>query len=158
MSDCQCLQQCALKTHYTQQDKNKLLLLGNKAFIPFLLDGLFLSPPTDSRTAGSVPTMMLLQTLFAECIAQLALFTPGKDALLQNGSVLKVLRLLVETGWSEEAKDSGRAALLALSDKETTAGRVIHSEQANKHIMMSCTTVVDLICVLCVYILFVLAD
>ena len=95
-----------------------MLLLANVAFIPFLFEGLFLSPPADTtdkdrgiwqkwsgagKTATSISTMTFLQDMFAECLAQLALFPPGKEALLHNDSVLQVLQQLVEEGWSEKA-------------------------------------------------------
>ena len=130
-----------------------MLLLANVAFIPFLFEGLFLSPPADTtdkdrdiwqkwsgagKTATSISTMTFLQDMFAECLAQMALFPPGKEALLHNKSVLQVLHQLVEDGWSEKAKDSGRAALLALSDKENHSNHD-YGPQDNKHIMMSCT-------------------
>ena len=131
-----------------------MLLLANVDFIPFLFEGLFLSPPADTtdkgrdmlekaysgggKTATSISTMTFLQDLFAECLAQLALFPPGKEALQHNDSVLQVLQQLVEDGWSEKAKDSGRAALLALSDKENHSNHD-YGPQDNKHIMMSCT-------------------
>jgi hypothetical protein len=74
---------------------------------------------------------------FAEAIAQLAMYPPGREALLQDPSVAEALHQVAAEGWEEEARMHAQAALVALSDRQPDAG---HAEQAhgrNKHVMAS---------------------
>ena len=68
----------------------------------------------------------------AECLAQLALFPPGRDALLQNSSVSEALQAVAESGLSPESREFAQGALLALSDTE------LISKEGQKHVMLSC--------------------
>ncbi len=68
----------------------------------------------------------------AECLAQLALFPPGREALLQDPSVSEALQAVAESGLSPESREFAQGALLALSDTELT------SKEGQKHVMLSC--------------------
>ena len=68
----------------------------------------------------------------AECLAQLALFPPGREALLQNPSVSEALQAVAESGLSPESREFAQGALLALSDTE------LISKEGQKHVMLSC--------------------
>eukprot|EP01046_Picozoa_sp_COSAG06_P051072 COSAG06_NODE_8250_length_2223_cov_5.708098_1_plen_700_part_10 len=97
-------------------DTNKSLLLKNAAWIPHLLDGLLLDeshprnvdPRTDEATKGKV------QCDYAEAISNVALYAPGRAALLQEPSVVRVLEELAKRAVTEEARLYGQATLLAL--------------------------------------------
>eukprot|EP01048_Picozoa_sp_COSAG05_P036581 COSAG05_NODE_16560_length_343_cov_0.844262_1_plen_84_part_01 len=54
---------------------------------------------------------------FAEAIAQLAMYPPGREALLRDPTVAEALRQVAATGWTEEARVSAEAALLAMSEE-----------------------------------------
>ena len=43
---------------------------------------------------------------------------------------------MADKGWTEEAREHAAGALMALSDHEPDAGRVVDPEQ--RHVMMSC--------------------
>jgi hypothetical protein len=67
-------------------DKNKELLLANPAFIPYLISGLILG--VDHPRAGLKDDIKLWsQTMHTECFAQVALFSPGCDAMRRDSSV-----------------------------------------------------------------------
>ena len=70
----------------------------------------------------------------AECLAQLALFPPGREALLQNSSVSEALQAVAESGLSPESREFAQGALLALSDTE------LISKEGQKHVMLSCAS------------------
>jgi hypothetical protein len=74
-----------------------------------------------------------LQTTHAECLAQLAVFPEGREALLRQGSaVTEALQAVAEAGLTQESREHASAALMAMSDRElqlTTEGQ--------KHIMIS---------------------
>jgi hypothetical protein len=114
-------------------DKTKPLLLANPAFIPYLVDALFLDPA--HPRAGMKPELKAwCQTTHAECIAQIAVFAPdGQKALRQDPSVRDALRCVVESGLTEEARHHAESALLALSDTE-----LVKIEEGQKHVMLSC--------------------
>ena len=106
----------------------------NDAFIPLILDGLLLDaehPRNDTPEAVKSE----VQRDFAECIAQISLFLPGCEAL-KASSVVAALDSLVEKGWTEEAKDSARAALMQLTDRKPAG--VVEIDPEALHIMMSC--------------------
>jgi hypothetical protein len=108
------------------------LLLANEGFVPYLLDGLFLDPPADSTAAGSTVTMTFLQEIHTGCFAQLAVFAPAREVLLQNPAVIDALRAVSETGLSAETRELAEAALMALSGKEMQA-----AGDGPRHIMLS---------------------
>ena len=109
------------------------LLLANPSFLPYLLDGLMLEP---SHPRAGLPEVMKtwVQDTHSECFAQLAVHPEGCDALLAEPTVGEQLRRLVREGWSEQARESGRAALLAMSDR---AGERVASEVEQLHVMIS---------------------
>lgn len=74
-----------------------------------------------------------LQQDFAEAIAQLALYTPGREALLKNPTVAEALQQVVADGWTEEAQQSAESALAALSDHQPES----HVERDQDHVMIS---------------------
>ena len=64
-------------------DKNKPLLLANKEFVPYLVDSLLLDP--DHPRAGMEEEHKIwCQEHHVECLAQLAVFEPAREALLQD--------------------------------------------------------------------------
>ena len=64
--------------------------------------------------------------------AQLALFPPGRAAMLEHPAVTGALEALRERGMSEEARNFASAALMALRDDELQ-GRA----EGDKHVMLS---------------------
>ena len=112
-------------------DKSKPLLLANTTFIPYLLNGLFLDP--DHPRADLKDEIKLWnQETHVECLAQLALFPPGRDALLQNPAVSEALVAVAQQGMSEQARDHAKAALMALSGDELQM-----RTEGQKHLMLS---------------------
>lgn len=73
---------------------------------------------------------------FAEAIAQVATFPPGREALLQDSTVTEALRRVSAEGWTDEARMSAKAALLAMSDRQPQAYHE-QQHQGQKHIMLS---------------------
>ena len=51
---------------------------------------------------------------FAEAIAQLAMFPPGREALLQDPTVVEALQQVAAQGWTDEARMHAESALTAL--------------------------------------------
>jgi hypothetical protein len=98
-------------------DANKMLLLANPTFIPYLISGLFLDPD-HPRSDLKDEIKLWNQQTHAECLAQLALFPPGRDALLENAAVSEALLAVTERGMSEEACDYAKAALKSMSGDE----------------------------------------
>ena len=115
----------------TISDENKPLLLANKSFIPYLVDALLIDPG-HPRAGMKEELKVWCQQHHAECLAQLAVFEPAREALLQDPSVLQALEAVAEAGLSEEARDFASAALLALSDK-----KLVKVLEGQKHIMLS---------------------
>jgi hypothetical protein len=115
----------------TISDANKPLLLANESFIPYLTDALLLDQG-HPRAGMKAELKIWCQQHHAECLAQLAVYEPGRQALLQDPSVLPVLQAVAEAGLSEEAREFAQAALLALSDRKLEM--VVEGQ---KHIMLS---------------------
>ena len=98
-------------------DANKPLLLANDLFIPYLISGLFLDP--DHPRADLKDELKIWnQQTHAECLAQVALFPAGRDALLRNPDVSEALVSVSERGLSEEACEFAKAALKSLRGDE----------------------------------------
>ena len=115
-------------------DENKPLLLANPDFIPYLVDALLLD--ADHPRAGMKPELKSwCQTHHAECLAQLAVFEPGSEALRQDPSVVPALQVVADSGLSTEARRFAQAALLALGDKKQPEMMVQEGEQT--HVMLS---------------------
>ena len=114
-------------------DKNKLLLLQHSSFIPYLVDALLLDP-AHPRAELKAETKAWCQATHSECLAQLAVFPEGREALLKDPSVHSSLKAVVERGLSDEARQHASAALLALSDRQ-----MANCKQADgqKHVMLS---------------------
>jgi hypothetical protein len=74
----------------------------------------------------------------AECIQQLALFPPAREALQADSSLLEAVQALAESGWTDEAKDSA-SRTLAIVNPEQIKRTVV--DQQSLHIMMSCKRV-----------------
>ena len=112
-------------------DENKPLLLASPDFIPYLVDALLLD--ADHPRAGMKQELKSwCQTHHAECLAQLAVFEPAREALRQDPLVIPALEAVAEAGLSAEARQYAQAALLALNDKELH----VHVD-GQQHIMLS---------------------
>jgi hypothetical protein len=112
-------------------DRNKPLLLANKEFIPYLVDALLLD--SDHPRAGMEEDLKIwCQDHHVECLAQLAVYEPAREVLLQDPTVLPALRAVAEAGLSAEARELAGAALLALSDKKLEMVM-----EGQKHVMLS---------------------
>ena len=98
-------------------DVNKPLLLANGDFIPYLVSGLLLDPE-HPRAGLPEHAKTWLQTMHAECFAQLAVFPPGRDALLADASVTDVLQAVAERALSAEGRQHAQSALTALRDEK----------------------------------------
>jgi hypothetical protein len=123
-------------------DRNKPLLLLNSAFLPYLVDALLLQP--DHPRAQLKPEQKAwIQTCHSECLAQLALFPQGREALLADQSVLAALQVVAgDGGFCAEARKFAQTALLVLSDKQqqeqdTGGGEWDRQATDNLHIMIS---------------------
>ena len=71
---------------------------------------------------------------FAEAIAQLAMFPPGREALLQDPAVVEALQQVAAQGWTSEARMHAESALKALKPPDEHRERV---EGGDKHVMVS---------------------
>ena len=98
-------------------DANKPLLLANDLFIPYLISGLFLDPDHPRADLKDEIKIWNQQT-HAECLAQVALFPAGRDALLKIPAVSEALVSVTERGLSEEACEFAKAALKSLRGDE----------------------------------------
>ena len=115
---------------------NKLLLLNNQSFIPYLIDALMLDP-NHPRASLDERLKIWVQSSHAECLAQLAVFPAGREELSARGdAVFGPLQAVVDGGaLSQEARDFCVAALVALSD---TADRTKTAHQPDTlHVMLS---------------------
>ena len=120
-------------------DANKPLLLANANFIPYLIDGLLLDPG-HPRAGLPEHAKAWLQTMHTECFAQLAVFPPGRDALLADPSVVKVLQVVAQGGISDEGRQHAQNALAALRVEEVEATRSEGGSEGcegPKHVMLS---------------------
>ena len=106
---------CALELCIS--DANKPLLLASEKFVPYLVAALLLDP--HAPRAGMKDELKIwCQTHHVECLAQLAVYRPAREALLQDPAVISALEHVAEAGLSAEAREFAVAALLALSDKQ----------------------------------------
>jgi hypothetical protein len=69
---------------------------------------------------------------YSEALYQLALFQPGKEALLDNPDAITALEAVAERGMTEEAKQHARGALQALRGFDEPCSKLVP-----KHIMLS---------------------
>ena len=75
----------------------------------------------------------------AEAIEQLAVYPPGREALLQDPSVTDALQEVADKGWTDEAREHAAGALMALSDQQPDAEHVVDPDE--RHMMMSCASI-----------------
>ena len=66
-------------------------------------------------------------------MAQLAMYRPGRAALLEDPAVADALQQVATGGWQEEARRHAQAALAALADRQPEAP----TPRQNKHVMLS---------------------
>jgi hypothetical protein len=123
---------CIYMRDLATSDLNKPLLLANKNVIPYLVDALLLDPE-HPRAAMQDNLKVWCQQHHCDAIAQLAVFEPAREALLQDGSVVPALEAVAKGGLSEEARELAAAALAALSDRKL---QMVMDGQ--KHVMLSC--------------------
>eukprot|EP01043_Picozoa_sp_COSAG02_P027933 COSAG02_NODE_1670_length_11394_cov_4.791855_4_plen_287_part_00 len=115
-------------------DKNKPLLLQNAKLLPYLVDALLLDP--EHPRAGLQPDLKAwCQLHHCEALAQLAVFSEGREALLADPTVYPALEAVAEDGLCDEAKHHASAALFALGDTKIT-----QSVEGQKHVMLSCAS------------------
>ena len=83
------------------------------------------------------PTPAAMQAVYqrnyTETVCQLALFPPGREALLGQAAILKALEEVAARGLTPEAQEHAQGALMALRDKEMHAS----DAEGPKHIMLS---------------------
>jgi len=108
-----------------------------EGFIPLLVELLLLDP--DNHPRRPQPDFNdiapAVQRNISEAIAQLAVYPPGREALLQDPTVTSSLEEVAAEGWTDEARHNAKSALLALSDHlPEAAGHV----EERRHIMLSC--------------------
>ena len=114
-------------------DSAKQLLINNEGFVPHLIDGLLLSP-SHPRSDTPEEIKAIVQRDYADCIHQLSLFPPGCEAL-KDSDVIAALDVLVDSAWTEEAKDSAKGALMQLTDRHREG--IAEVDMDSLHIMMS---------------------
>ena len=110
-----------LALHLSVSDVNKALLLASPGrVVPYLLDGLLLE---SNHPRANLPEekRAWLQRMHCECLAQLALFPAGRDALTEDASVATALEAVMERGLLKEARMVARQALQALRLASRTA-------------------------------------
>ena len=112
-------------------DANKPLLLANKDFVPYLVDALLLDPE-HPRAAMADELKTWCQEHHIECLAQLAVYEPAREALLKDPAVVPALQAVAEAGLSADARRFAHDALLALSDKKLEM-----VTEGQKHFMLS---------------------
>jgi hypothetical protein len=105
--------------------------------VPYLVDALLLDP--DHPRAGMKEELKVwCQQHHCEALAQLAVHDGSREALLRARSVLPALEAVAKGGLSEEARETAAAALTALSDK-----KLVMATDGQKHVMLSCESIVD---------------
>ena len=114
-------------------DENKPLLLANEDFVPYLVDALLLDPE-HPRAGLKEAEKIWCQEHHADCLAQLAVFEPAREALRQDPSVISAMESVAEVGLSAVARQFAQAALLALNDKEMHVN--VHVDD-QRHVMLS---------------------
>ena len=104
-----------------KSDDNKDKLLAHPEFLPMLVSGLLLAED-HPRLPLAEPIRNWCQAMHAECLMQLAVFPPGKAALLQSPEATEGLEMLAEVGLTKEAKEFARGALVALREQPHGSG------------------------------------
>lgn len=149
--------QCQALLSLCISDANKPLLLTNRNFLPHLVHGLLLEPkhhrskavhPGDPTDFESVKAA--IQRDYSECLQQLALYPAGRDAMLEDESVVPALRQLSSADasvcWSSGAKQCASGALMALEQQQArqpesaspaTGGAKVGAVGGGRHVMLS---------------------
>jgi hypothetical protein len=128
--------QCILNLSIS--DANKLHLMANRDFVPFLLESIRLAPEHHRNTDGTSDRLKgVCQRDFAECLEQLALHGPSRELLLRDPDVVVALGELAERGYSDLAKRQARAALAVLHDRTPAAAPAREGDSAMHHVMIS---------------------
>jgi hypothetical protein len=120
----------------TVSDVNKDLLLNADGLLAVLVDSLLLDPEHPIRSDGRTNFEAIcgpVQRDFAEALAQLAVYPPGRQVLLQDPTVVEALKQVAAKGWLDEAKRSAESALAALSDVAHEASH----HKGHRHVMIS---------------------
>ena len=117
-----------------KSDDNKDKLLAHHEFLPMLISGLLLTED-HPRLPLAEPIHSWCQAMHAECLMQLAVFPPGKAALLQSPEAMERLEMLADVGLTNEAKDFARGALVALRDADQP--HALGGNVMDEHIMLS---------------------
>jgi len=112
-------------------DQNKPLLLANPTLIPYLISALFLDPD-HPRADLNDDVKAWNQKMHCECLAQLAVFPAGREALRQDPAVRPALEEVAARGMSAEAREFAEGALMALSDKELVALAEVSPQAASR--------------------------
>jgi|EP01046_Picozoa_sp_COSAG06_P040667 hypothetical protein len=99
--------------------------------------------PAHPRAAMKHELKEWCQATHTECLAQIAMFAQGRDALRRDPTVNEALRAVADAGLSDIARQHAQAALLALSDTEKVKPKALHDgttgdHEGQKHIMLSC--------------------
>ena len=114
---------------------NKELLLNAEGLVPLLVSSLLLDLEDPRRSQPNFEAIApVVQRDVAEAIAQLAMFPPGRTALLQDPTVVEALQQVAAEGWEDEARNHAQSALAALTDRQHVEHRQ-HSDV--KHVMVS---------------------
>eukprot|EP01052_Picozoa_sp_SAG31_P036695 SAG31_NODE_4619_length_3091_cov_2.016711_2_plen_133_part_00 len=102
--------------------KGCIYCLQNADFVPHLLEGLLLlgdqEPRAQDGRTDFESVKARVQRDYAECLQQLALFEPGREALRKEPAVAEALRTVARDGFSEDARHCARFALTTLSLEE----------------------------------------
>ena len=120
-------------------DLNKSLLLNADGFIPLLLDSLLLDPKHPRRSDANTDFDAVcgpVQRDYAEAIAQLSMFPPGREALLRDPAVMPALQQVAAEGFEEQARQHAQSALVALADRQPDVHRTELDEDL-RHVMVS---------------------
>ena len=70
--------------------------------------------------------------MHCECLYQLAVFEPGREALQQDVSVSSALEAVAQIGLTEQSREFAAAALMALSEDKLQM-----RTEGQKHVMLS---------------------
>jgi hypothetical protein len=118
-------------------DRNKMLLLEVGAdFFTAVRLGLFIDADHPKADSTPVEIQAVFQRNFTEALQQIALFAPGRTALLQEASLMSALEETVQHGMTPQAREHAEGALMALSRRREMQAQPSDSD-APKHIMLS---------------------
>ena len=116
-------------------DRTKGMLLSNDLFVSVLVDSLLLDPEHPRMVASTFESVKAaVQRDAAEALQQLAVYPPGREALLSDPTVAEALSQVADSGWTGEAQECARGALSAMSDRDAVAP----VDENHLHVMISC--------------------